>query len=333
MAINSTTGVISPTASSVNTYTVEYAISGACSLSSTFTLAITDFLADASFNYPSSYYCQGSSVSINPVVTNPGGTFTSNPAGLDSNLTGRINIDSSSPGTYVVEYSTAGDCSSTSTRSIQIDAPDVPSLSYSSYTGCENANPSLNFNPTLNIAGGNFTSSPSGLNLNSTSGIITPFGSSTGTYTIVYTTPGSCPGATSVLFEVYPEDDPTFNYTQNSFCESFSGTITPTINTIGGTFSSSPTGLDLNVSTGEVSPTSSDVGTYTIEYTTSGICSSTSTFTLIIKPVDNPIFTYPASIYCQGTTEKATPTLSIFGGTFTSSPSGLDIDSLTWPFI
>ncbi|MDB4066337.1 BspA family leucine-rich repeat surface protein [Flavobacteriaceae bacterium] len=327
LAIDSTTGVISPTASSVNTYTVEYAISGACSISSTFTIAITDFLADASFSYPS-YYCQGSSDIINPIVTNPGGTFNSNPAGLVVNPAGGINIDSSSAGTYIVEYSTAGDCSSTSTQSIQIDAPDAPILSYDSYTGCDNANPSLNVNPNLNIAGGSFTSSPTGL-IFSASGIITPFGSSTGTYTIVYTTPGSCPGATSVLFEVYPADDPTFNYSQNSFCESFSGTITPTINTIGGTFSSSPTGLDLNVSTGEVSPTSSDVGTYTIEYTTSGICSSTSTFTLIIKPVDNPIFTYPASIYCQGTTEKVTPTLSLFGGTFTSSPSGLDIDPLS----
>ncbi|MDB4153457.1 BspA family leucine-rich repeat surface protein, partial [Flavobacteriaceae bacterium] len=255
LVIDSTTGVISPTASSVNTYTVEYAISGACSITSTFTIAITGFLANASFNYPSTYYCQGSSVSINPVfIATPGGTFTSNPAGLDSNPTGRINIDSSSAGTYIIEYSTAGDCSSTSTRSIQIDARDAPSLLYSSYTGCENANPSLNFNPTLNIAGGNFTSSPSGLNLNSTSGIITPFGSSTGTYTIVYTTPGSCPGAISVLFEVYPADDPTFNYSQNSFCKSFSSTITPTISTIGGTFSSSPPGLPINTTTGAISP-------------------------------------------------------------------------------
>ena len=97
-------------------------------------IAITGFLADASFNYPSTYYCQGSSVSINPVVTNPGGTFTQPPGGLSMDGTGRINIDSSSAGTYIIEYSTAGDCSSTSTRSIQIDAPDAPSLSYSSYT-------------------------------------------------------------------------------------------------------------------------------------------------------------------------------------------------------
>ena len=237
LVINPATGVISPTASSVNTYTVEYAISGACSLTSTFTLKITEFLADASFSYPGNYYCQGSSVFINPVVTSPGGSFTSNPAGLDRNSTGGINVDSSSPGTYIVEYSTPGDCSSTSTLSIQIDAPDAPTLSYSSYIGCENANPSLNLNPTLNIAGGSFSSSPSGLNLNSTSGIITPFGSSTGSYTIVYTTPGSCPGATSVLFEVYPADDPTFNYFQNSFCKSLFNTITPTITTTGGTFS------------------------------------------------------------------------------------------------
>ena len=329
LVINPATGVISPTASSVNTYTVEYAISGACSLTSTFTLKITEFLADASFSYPGNYYCQGSSVFINPVVTSPGGSFTSNPAGLDRNSTGGINVDSSSPGTYIVEYSTPGDCSSTSTLSIQIDAPDAPTLSYSSYIGCENANPSLNLNPTLNIAGGSFSSSPSGLNLNSTSGIITPFGSSTGSYTIVYTTPGSCPGATSVLFEVYPADDPTFNYFQNSFCKSLFNTITPTITTTGGTFSSSPIGLNIDASNGAINPALSDVGTYTVEYTTAAVCSSVSSTVIIINPVENPIFTYPDNTYCQGTTEKVTPTLSIFGGTFTSSPSGLDIDSLT----
>ena len=329
LVINSTTGVISPTVSSVNTYTVEYAISGACSITSTFTIAITGFLADSSFSYPSNYYCQGSSVFINPDVNSPGGSFTSNPAGLDRDPTGGINIDSSSAGTYIVEYSTVGDCSSTSTRSIQIDAPDAPTLSYTSYTGCENANPSLNFYPTLNIAGGSFTSSPSGLNLDLTSGIITPIGSSTGTYTVVYTTPGSCPGAISILFEVYPPDDPTFNYFQNSFCKSLFNTITPTINTIGGTFSSSPIGLNFDPSNGAINPALSNVGTYTVEYTTAALCSSVSSTVIIINPVDNPIFTYPNNTYCQGTTEKVTPTLSIFGGTFTSIPSGLNIDSLT----
>ena len=330
LVIDSTTGVISPTASSVNTYTVEYAISGACSITSTFTIAITGFLADASFNYPSTYYCQGSSDNISPIVTNPGGLFTSTPpGGLLMNGTGIIDIDSSSAGTYIVEYSTAGDCSATSTQSIQIDARDSPSLSYSSYTGCENASPSLNFNPTLNIAGGNFTSSPSGLNLNSTSGIITPFGSSTGTYTIVYTTPGSCPGATSVLFEVYPEDDPTFNYTQNSFCESFSGTITPSINTIGGTFSSSPVGLNFDTSNGEITPAMSSVGTYTLEYTTAALCSSVTSTIIIINNEDDSTFTYSDNIYCQTNSSSVTPTSAVSSGIFTSSPLGLTINATT----
>ena len=330
LVIDSTTGVISPTASSVNTYTVEYAISGACSITSTFTIAITGFLADASFNYPSTYYCQGSSDYISPIVTNPGGLFTSTPpGGLSMDGTGRINIDSSSAGTYIIEYSTAGDCSSTSTRSIQIDAPDAPTLEYSSYIGCENANPSFNFNPSLNIAGGNFTSSPSGLNLNSTSGIITPFGSSTGTYTIVYTTPGSCPGATSVLFEVYPEDDPTFNYTQNSFCESFSGTITPTINTIGGTFSSSPAGLNFDTSNGVINPAMSSIGTYTLEYTTAALCSSVSSTIIIINNEDDSTFTYSDNIYCQTNSSSVTPTSAVSGGIFTSSPPGLTINATT----
>jgi len=329
LVIDSTTGVISPTASSVNTYTVEYAISGACSITSTFTIAITGFLADASFRYPSNYYCQGSSDIINPIVTNPGGLFTSTPpGGLIMNGIGIIDIDSSSAGTYIVEYSTPGDCSSTSTLSIQIDAQDAPILSYASYTGCDNANPSLNFNPTLNIAGGTFTSSPTGL-IFSGSGIITPFGSSTGTYTIVYTTPGSCPGATSVLFEVYPADDPTFNYSQNSFCESFSNTITPTINTIGGTFSSSPTGLYFDASNGAINPALSSEGTYTLEYTTAALCSSVSSTIIVINVEDDSTFTYSDTIYCQTNTGSVTPTIAASGGIFTSSPLGLEINATT----
>ena len=330
LVIDSTTGVISPTASSVNTYTVEYAISGACSITSTFTIAITGFLADASFRYPSNYYCQGSSDIINPIVTNPGGLFTSTPpGGLIMNGIGIIDIDSSSAGTYIVEYSTPGDCSSTSTLSIQIDAQDAPILSYASYTGCDNANPSLNFNPTLNIAGGTFTSSPTGL-IFSGSGIITPFGSSTGTYTIVYTTPGSCPGATSVLFEVYPaDDDPTFNYSQNSFCESFSNTITPTINTIGGTFSSSPTGLYFDASNGAINPALSSEGTYTLEYTTAALCSSVSSTIIVINVEDDSTFTYSDTIYCQTNTGSVTPTIAASGGIFTSSPLGLEINATT----
>ena len=330
LVIDSTTGVISPTASSVNTYTVEYAISGACSITSTFTIAITGFLADASFRYPSNYYCQGSSDIINPIVTNPGGLFTSTPpGGLIMNGIGIIDIDSSSAGTYIVEYSTPGDCSSTSTLSIQIDAQDAPILSYASYTGCDNANPSLNFNPTLNIAGGTFTSSPTGL-IFSGSGIITPFGSSTGTYTIVYTTPGSCPGATSVLFEVYPaDDDPTFNYSQNSFCESFSNTITPTINTIGGTFSSSPTGLYFDASNGAINPALSSEGTYTLEYTTAALCSSVSSTIIVINVEDDSTFTYSDTIYCQTNTGSVTPSIAASGGIFTSSPLGLEINATT----
>ena len=81
LVIDSTTGVISPTASSVNTYTVEYAISGACSITSTFTIAITGFLADASFRLSLVLITvRAVPIIISPIVTNPGGLFTSTPS-------------------------------------------------------------------------------------------------------------------------------------------------------------------------------------------------------------------------------------------------------------
>ena len=123
------------------------------------------------------------------------------------------------------------------------------------------------------------------MNINLATGKITPLGSSVGTYTIEYTTPGVCSTTSSASIIIIEVDDASFSYPESFYCESTSGIVSPTANHIGGTYTSSPTGLDINSSTGNVSPTSSSVGTYTIEYTTSGACSAISTFTLSIDLV------------------------------------------------
>ena len=329
LSIDSTTGVISPSASSVGTYTIEYDLS-ACSITGSYTLAITNFLADASFSYADNYYCQGSGGFYDPTINTPGGSFSFSPSGLSIDLlTGRIVPDSSTPGNYVIEYSTAGDCSDTSSLSIEIDSPDAPSLTYSRYSGCENANPSSFYNPSITIGGGTFTSTPSGLNINSVNGRISPSGSLTGTYTIEYTTSGTCPGSTSVSFGIYAADDPSFSYPKNSYCENFLTTITPAIASPGGTFSSSPLGLNLDSSSGVVNPGLSNVGTYTIEYTTADVCSSVSSKVIVINPMEDSSFSYPKSIICQTNSNLIVPTSTTVSGTYNSNPSGLNIDSTT----
>ena len=52
--------------------------------------------------------------------------------------------------------------------------------------------------------------------------------------------------------------------------------ITPIISNPGGNISSSPPGLSIDLTNGEITPSLSLTGTYTIEYTTPGECPSTS---------------------------------------------------------
>ena len=136
--------------------------------------------------------------------------------------------------------------------------------------------------PTIVTPGGTFSvSPPSGLNIDLTTGIINPSLSSVGSYTIEYTTAGDCQDTSSSTIEIKPEDNPSFSYSSNLFCTENSSTISPTIVTLGGTFTSSPTGLSIDQITGFITPSTSDPGIYDITYTTSvtlGCVSSTHYF-------------------------------------------------------
>ena len=83
--------------------------------------------------------------------------------------------------------------------------------------------------------------------------------------------------------------------------------------------------LSIDPITGAVSPSVSSVATYTIIYTTPGICSTVTTYTLAITSGD-PTLTYPASSFCNSDVNIIAPIISTLGGTFNASPAGLSID-------
>ena len=115
--------------------------------------------------------------------------------------------------------------------------------------------------------------------------MIIPNSSQTGAYTVNYTSAGRCPGGVSVPFVIHPLGNSTFSYLKSSYSKTISSIITPTINTIGGTFSSSPTGLNINTSNGAINPSLSDLGIYTILYN-QGLCSSVSSSVIEIKTLN-----------------------------------------------
>ena len=100
------------------------------------------------------------------------------------------------------------------------------------------------------------------------------------------------------------------------FCTNETSVATPTITTLGGTFTSSPTGLFIDLLTGVISPGDSLAGTYSITYTTP----ITKNLSYSIPQKDNLIGHYPLDNNHEDVSGKA------YHGTvsLTSSPIGAD---------
>ena len=327
------TGVISPSGSDVNTYILKYTTSGVCSATSTATITI-NLGESSSFNYLQNIYCKGTLGTVTPTIETLDGTFTSTPSGLNIDSSGIITPSSSSVGSYTIEYTVSGICSETSSFILEInDFKEDPNFSYPSTSYC--VSDISTASPTIETPGGTFSvSPPSGLDIDLTTGIINPSLSSVGSYTIEYTTAGDCQDTSSSTIEIKPEDNPSFSYSSNLFCTENSSTISPTIVTLGGTFTSSPTGLSINQITGFITPSTSDPGIYDITYTTSVTlgCASSTTISVTISSLVTDTFDYgytPGIVFCRNDSDL-TPSISgLVSGTFYSIPSGLDLNPTT----
>ena len=111
------------------------------------------------------------------------------------------------------------------------------------------------------------------LNINSSTGVIDLQTSDAGTYTVRYTSAGTCPVTVDNTITVKPLDQTTFAYSGTSFPKVGTASVTSAPGTSGGTYSATP-GLSINPSTGEIDLANSAIGTYKIFYQTAG--SSTS---------------------------------------------------------
>jgi hypothetical protein len=126
--------------------------------------------------------------------------------------------------------------------------------------------------PTVTGAtGGTFTKhAGSGtLSINSSTGVINLQASDAGTYTVRYTSPGTCAVNVDNTITVKPLDQTTFAYSGTSFPKIGTASVTSAPGTSGGTYSATP-GLSINSSTGEIDLGASTIGTYKIFYQTAG---------------------------------------------------------------
>lgn len=113
-----------------------------------------------------------------------------------NSTTGEIDLNSTTPGTYVVTYTTNGSCQNTVENTITINALDGATFAYSSNSLPQTGTASLTTTPTT--SGGVFSAYPSGLNINSSTGEIDLAASTIQSYKIFYETSGAgCPNSST----------------------------------------------------------------------------------------------------------------------------------------
>ncbi|UBM58001.1 choice-of-anchor D domain-containing protein [Marinilongibacter aquaticus] len=327
LEIDPATGTVDLSLSTPGTYTVAYATAGTCGSSSNAPLTV-NAPDDAGFEYPAQAYCTGGQDPTPSVTGLAGGTFSASPAGLEIDpATGTVDLSLSTPGTYTVAYATAGTCGSSSNAPLTVNAPDDAGFEYPAQaycTGGQDPTPSV-----TGLAGGTFSASPAGLEIDPATGTVDLSLSTPGTYTVTYATAGTCGSSSNVPLTVNAPDDAGFQYPAQAYCTGGQDPTPSVTGLAGGTFSASPAGLEIDPATGTVDLSLSTPGTYTVTYATAGTCGSSSNAPLTINAPDDAGFQYPAQAYCTGDQDPTPSVTGLAGGTFSASPAGLEIDPAT----
>ncbi len=177
----------------------------------------------------------------------------------------------------------AGPCNAVSDNMVlTINPMEDASFSYSSGSYCSTASDPT---PTITgVSGGTFSAS-AGITINSSTGQLDVSSGTVGqTYTITYTTPGTCSNSSSVSVTINSGADAEFSYT-TPICSSSSDPLPSHSTGSDGSYSSTAGLVFVNTSTGEIDLSASTPGTYTVtNYVDLGSCGNdTKTFDIEIQ--------------------------------------------------
>jgi gliding motility-associated-like protein/uncharacterized repeat protein (TIGR01451 family) len=275
LAINTNSGVVDLSLSTPGTYTVQNKVSGACGTDSTSTSITISSAPMATFSYSGTPYCN-TILTADPTFSNGGkaGTFSSVKGLVINTTSGVVDLVASIPGTYAVTntINTSGSCpAASSTTSIVINSGN-PNPKFS-YAGNPNCHGSGNIIPVMaqGATKGVFTAVPSGLPIDSTTGIVKDGISTPGTYVVSNTIApvGACPGAKYATDLVITAPTPlSFWYPNHSYCK---GGPNPTPQFVGqskaGKFICKNPKLVMDSATGIINIAATPAGTYFISNT------------------------------------------------------------------
>ncbi|MDR5589565.1 T9SS type A sorting domain-containing protein [Christiangramia sp. SM2212] len=285
-------------------------------------------------------------VDIEFEISSPGsGATVSNlPDGIQSEFSNgffRIYGTPTVAGEFEYEVNTTGSCVQTSQSGIITVFEDpTAEISYDGpFCTSQGESSTVTLTGTGDYQNGEFSVSPAGLTIDSSSGAITAGGTTTaGTYTITYTGPDTCNRAvatTEVTINAAPIVELSY---EGPFCNSDSSLKDPIFsngvgNYTGGTFSAEPGGLTIDPNTGQINPQSVSPGTYDIFYEINDNASGCEIVIITTKVTitQNPTLeiSYP-EIICSSETSVAVVISEEDGaydtGTFSGS-NGLDIST------
>lgn len=300
LSINPVSGIIDLSNSTAGSYTVTYLTNGPCPTTATTSFTV-DPRSDASFSYGGASFCISNPNNPIPNVTgDTGGVFTASNNALDINSsTGELNLSISNPGNYDVTYIVGASCPDTLVLNVDILTAGDASFNYDQSLYCSDNDlelPDVTGNP-----GGTFSASSTDISLDINTGEIDPGNSLAGTYNISYMVgSGNCSDSQSVSVQIAIIDSAEISYSDTLFCINLSQNPIPTITgATGGTFASTPsTGISIDVNTGEIDLDilSSQEGTYTIEYNTTGTCSNTAFFDIELLVCSSLNSTQPSTL-------------------------------------
>ena len=335
LALNATTGDVTPGSSTPGTYTVTYtlAAAGGCPAVTATTSITVTALAAATISYAGSPYCQTGGTATVTRTGTAGGTYSATPAGLTINAaTGDVTPGTSTAGTYTVTYSIAagGGCPPvTTSATITIIPAPAATIAYTGSPYCSNGGTATV--TRTGTAGGTY-SSTAGLTINAATGDVTLGTSTPGTYTVTYTiaASGGCAAfTTTATITITATPSASISYAGNPYCYNVTSAPVTLTGSTGGTFTASPAGLTINAATGTVTPVTSTPGTYTVTYTVAGCASATATTSITIIAAPNMTIFYAGTPYCSNAGTATVSQFGTTGGTYSASPAGLAINAAT----
>ena len=307
LSINSSTGVIDVSASTVGSYTITYSIGPTID---TMNIVAAD---DSSFSYSASSFRQNASNPAPTITGISGGTFSA-PTGIifidsgtnTNSSNGIINLSASTiGGPYTITYTSPGPCPTSSTFDVTVQV--ALSITYSAAAFCEDGGNTAA--PTVvGDAGSGTFASTTGLTINSTTGVIntdTSTPDDNTPYTVTYTASTGETASTSVTIKILP----TIVITPNpslSVCDGSSATLTAS------------GGVSYLWSTGATSAqiTVNSSATYSVTGTGSNGCQNTASAAFTVNPLPTISISASSTSICAGDSVTLTASGAGAGGSY-----------------